>query len=219
MSAFLSKELSSLGIKNKEILEDILLVENFLSKEELDILNNIIDTTPEEDWYIEYNTNLKRFCLMKFGRDDVENLVAEGKFEVTKGWDDKNLSILKYPIQQTIHSKLSSALDMADNSLELAGVATLQRMQDGIELKLHTDQHTDPSIRYATIIYLNDNYVGGELFFENFNFSIKPKAGSLLIFPGTEEFNHGVKHVQPGPIRYVIVGFIKVKNFYEEHKY
>jgi hypothetical protein len=92
-------------------------------------------------------------------------------------------------------------------------------MQDGVELKAHTDQDTDPSIKYATIIYLNDNYSGGELFFSNKNIEIKPKPGSLVVFPGTNEFNHGVRHVKAGPIRYVLVGFIKVRDFYENNKY
>jgi hypothetical protein len=42
---------------------------------------------------------------------------------------------------------------------------------------------------------------------------------TLLVFPGNEEFQHGVRHVGEGPIRYVIVGFIKVKDFYENNKY
>ena len=37
--------------------------------------------------------NLKHFCMEKFGRDDVENLVAEGKFEITQNWEDKNFNI------------------------------------------------------------------------------------------------------------------------------
>jgi hypothetical protein len=92
-------------------------------------------------------------------------------------------------------------------------------MQEGVELKSHTDQHTDPSIRYASILYLNDNYKDGELFFKNLDIELKPKPGSLLIFPGTPQYEHGVRHVGAGPIRYVLVGFVKVKNFYVNNKY
>ena len=118
-----------------------------------------------------------------------------------------------------MHGRLNNLVHIVDDKLELAGLSTIQRMQEGVELKAHTDQHTDPSIRYATIIYLNDNYEGGELFFSNKDLELKPKPGDLVIFPGTDEFNHGVRHVQPGPIRYVVVGFIKEKNFYVNNKY
>jgi hypothetical protein len=57
------------------------------------------------------------------------------------------------------------------------------------------------------------------LFFKNLDLKIKPKKGSLLIFPGTSDFHHGVIPVGEGPIRYVLVGFIKEKNFYENNKY
>jgi hypothetical protein len=96
----------------------------------------------------------------------------------------------------------------------------MQRMQEGVELKSHTDQHTDPSIKYAAILYINDDYKDGTLFFVNKeNSDLRPRPGTLLVFPGNEEFQHGVRHVGEGPIRYVIVGFIKVKDFYENNKY
>lgn len=219
MSAYLSKELSDAGINFKEVHRDILLIENFVSEDELSEYKNIIDNTEEKAWFEEYTKNLARFCMEKFGRDDVENLVAEGKFEITQNWEDKNLVIHGSPIYHTVYQRLSNFVTRSDSNLELSGMATLQRMQPGVELKAHTDQDTDPSIRYATILYINDEYADGELFFKEFDFKIKPKSGSLLIFPGTKEFNHGVIPVGEGPIRYVLVGFIKEKGFYEKNKY
>jgi predicted 2-oxoglutarate/Fe(II)-dependent dioxygenase YbiX len=104
-------------------------------------------------------------------------------------------------------------------SLVLSGLATIQRMQPGVELKSHVDQDTDPSIRYATIIYINDDYAGGELFFKNIDIKVRPKPGDLLFFPGDSKHEHGVRHVKDGPIRYVIVGFVKEKGFYQKNKY
>ena len=157
--------------------------------------------------------------MEKFGRDDVDNLVAEGKFEITENWRDKNLNILDSEIYKKIYRKLNRMVEKEDYSLILSGFATIQRMQKDVELKSHTDQHTDPSIRYAAILYLNNDYVGGELVFENLDITVKPKAKSLLIFPGDDKHKHGVNMVGDGPIRYVLVGFVKVKNFYENNKY
>jgi hypothetical protein len=219
MTNFLEKELKESGFNVKAIVPNLLLIENYLTDEELKTILNIIDIVPEPEWFIEYTANLKRFCLEKFGRDDVENLVSEGKFEITQGWQDKNFNISSYPIYKQIHSKLDSIVSKADTSLHLSGFATIQRMQFGVELKSHTDQHTDPSIQYAAILYLNDDYVDGELIFKNNDLELRPKPGSLLIFPGNEEFEHGVKHVGEGPIRYVLVGFIKITDFYKNKKY
>lgn len=219
MTTFLRDEFEKNDYVVNEPIPNVLVVENFLSDSELNRFHEIINSLPEDEWMIEYTKNLKRFCLEKFGRDDVDNLVAEGKFEVTLGWEDKNYNMDHEPVAENIVHRLGSMVLSVDPDLETSGLKTFQRMQEGVQLKAHTDQHTDPSIRYATIIYLNDNYNGGELFFTNKNLELKPKPGSLVIFPGTEEFDHGVRHVEAGPIRYVLVGFIKVKNFYENNKY
>ena len=220
METFLKKEFDNAGYDTEVFYDQILSVKNFLQPEELDTILEIIKTTPNEDWLIEYTKNLARFCMEKFGRDDVDNLVAEGKFEITQGWEDKNLNITMKTISTTLQSRLGKLLELADPSLELAGFGTLQRMQAGVELKSHTDQHTDPSIRYAAILYINDDYKNGTLFFKNKEDSdLRPKPGTLLIFPGNEEYEHGVRFVGEGPIRYVTVGFMKVTGFYEKNKY
>jgi hypothetical protein len=219
MNAFLEKELIENNFKIKKIDSNIILVENFISEQDIKDIFDIINSTNEDDWRVEYLGNLKNFCMEKFGRDDVENLVAEGKFEITQNWEDKNFNILHTEIYSKLYKRLSSLIENGYQSLELSGFATIQRMQEGVELKPHTDQDTDPSIRHAAILYLNEEYLNGEIFFPNVDIELKPKPGSLLLFPGTKEYNHGVKHVGPGPIRYVLVGFVKVKDFYKENKY
>ncbi len=220
MEVFLKKQFDDAGYNTEVFHDQILFVKDFLQPEELDTILEIIETTPNEDWAIEYTKNLARFCMEKFGRDDVDNLVAEGKFEITRGWEDKNLNITEEEISRILQKRLGDLLRISDPSLELAGFGTLQRMQPGVELKAHTDQVTDPSIKYAAILYINDDYKDGTLFFNNKeNSDLRPKPGTLLIFPGNEEYEHGVRFVGEGPIRYVTVGFIKISGFYKEKKY
>lgn len=207
------------GIPYEEITDELISVENFLTEEELEFIWNKINKATQQDWEIEYMSNLKNFCLEKFGRDDVENLVAEGKFEITQNWVDKNLNIGNLPEQKIFYNRLNEWVAKANPDLQLSGLATIQRMQAGVELKAHTDQHTDPSIRYATILYINDDYNDGELFFKNLGIKLRPKPKTLLIFPGNESYEHGVEFVSDGPIRYVLVGFIKEAGHYERNRY
>jgi len=213
------KQLKENNFVFEEITNEILWVKDFLTKEDLDFVLNVINNSSQSDWEIEYVSNLKNFCMQKFGRDDVENLVAEGKFEITQNWGDKNLNIKHHEEQEVFYNRLAAIVKKSDPTLILSGLATIQRMQTGVELKSHTDQHTDPSIRYATIIYINDEYNDGELFFPKLNISLKPNPGDLLFFPGDEKHEHGVKHVGEGPIRYVVVGFVKEKGHYEKNRY
>jgi hypothetical protein len=219
MIDFFKKQLIDSGYDVKDITPELFSVENFLSKEQLDTLNNIINSTSQEEWEVEYLSNLKTFCMQKFGRDDVDNLVAEGKFEITQNWKDKNFNISDHEIYKPMYDGLNSMVINSDPTLYLSGLATIQRMQAGVELKSHTDQHTDPSIKYATIIYINDEYVDGELFFTKLNIQLKPKTGTMLFFPGNQEYEHGVRHVGKGATRYILVGFIKEKDHYKNNRY
>jgi hypothetical protein len=53
----------------------------------------------------------------------------------------------------------------------------------------------------ATIIYLNDDYEGGELYFPNQGIQFKPKKGAVYFFPGDMNYVHGVTVLDSG-IRY-----------------
>ena len=59
---------------------------------------------------------------------------------------------------------------------------------------------------FGCVYYLNDDYEGGEIYFPNQNIQIKPKPNTLVFFPGTLEFLHGVKPITKG-IRYTLTSF------------
>lgn len=64
-----------------------------------------------------------------------------------------------------------------------------------------------PNYDIASLFYINDDYEGGELYFpQHDNFTLKPKAGSMLIFSGTIDNMHGINEVTNGT-RYTHVTF------------
>lgn len=52
--------------------------------------------------------------------------------------------------------------------------------------------------KYVSLLYLNDEYSGGELYFPNQKIEIKPEKASLIMFDPSSEFLHGVKTVEAG---------------------
>lgn len=50
----------------------------------------------------------------------------------------------------------------------------------------------NPSRDISSTLYYNDNYSGGEIVFMDQNLKIKPKAGSLILFPSNEDYPHEV---------------------------
>lgn len=75
----------------------------------------------------------------------------------------------------------------------------------------HYDAHYDggPSNNrwISAIIYLNDNYEGGELEFVHFGAKIKPKVGSIVIFPSNYAYSH-IAHTVKSGTKYAVVTFI-----------
>jgi predicted 2-oxoglutarate/Fe(II)-dependent dioxygenase YbiX len=67
-------------------------------------------------------------------------------------------------------------------------------------------------VDYGSIIYLNEDYEGGELFFPKYNIHMKPQPGTLIFFPSTNMYAHGVTEVTDG-VRYTSPHFwIPVKH-------
>lgn len=99
------------------------------------------------------------------------------------------------------------------------------RYQDGGYLKQHRDNHLPVSIQESLVhgavpgyyrhsklkimtfvFYLNDDYEGGEIHFPELNLKVKPKAGSVIMFPPHllhEAFDvKGTKYIMTNSILY-----------------
>ncbi len=68
--------MESAGYEVETPVEGLLLVKNFVTDEEIKQYFEIINNATQADWEIQYTQGLAKFCMAKFGRDDVENLVA-----------------------------------------------------------------------------------------------------------------------------------------------
>jgi Rps23 Pro-64 3,4-dihydroxylase Tpa1-like proline 4-hydroxylase len=76
----------------------------------------------------------------------------------------------------------------------------------GESMGLHVDSYENSNEkRFTILIYLNDDYEGGEIEFPNQNIKFKPKAGSALIFPTQEPYAHKSYDVLDG-FKYFVLG-------------
>ena len=61
--------------------------------------------------------------------------------------------------------------------------------------------------RWAYVLYLNENYEGGDLVYTVKNITLKPKAGTIVVHSSSEDCTHGVKEILSGE-RFVVTGFV-----------
>jgi hypothetical protein len=202
--------LKDLGHDATEICDGVYQISNFVSEQELQELYSEVASYSEDDWRVRYLAEMRSNSLRKFGRDDIDNLVREGLLEITQSWEDKNVAVQNEELKEILHARATEIFD-AEN-LEVSGFLVYQRLYEGTQLVAHFDQYSDKLVQYAAVLYLNDDYAAGEIFFPKLDLKLKPPPGALLIFPGTKKYEHGVHPVEAGPVRYVIPDFIKEKH-------
>ena len=74
----------------------------------------------------------------------------------------------------------------------------------GDEYPKHYDGPTRLGRHISAILYLNDDYEGGELHFPIFDVTIKPIKGQLILFPSNYAYQHLARPVTAGT-KYAIV--------------
>jgi len=118
-----------------------------------------------------------------------------------------------------------------DAKIILMTDTAVKKYMPGTFMGAHFDQQEgDKRLRYSLVMYLNDDYEGGELSFnvkpgvltstdeaarEDFTdpnnsdkimFHIKPEAGSVIIFPSTDPYSHTAHLIKSGN-KYMVPSF------------
>jgi Rps23 Pro-64 3,4-dihydroxylase Tpa1-like proline 4-hydroxylase len=84
---------------------------------------------------------------------------------------------------------------------------SILRYGTGQKFNAHVDDHPDFTRRVSTVYYLNEDYTGGEISFNNFGVTYKPKANEMIIFPSSYVYSHAVSPIISGT-RYAIVSWL-----------
>jgi hypothetical protein len=170
-------------MKINRISPDIYEIEDFVTLDQQQkILQYYSELDETEWWHFDREEYKKSFF---YGRQKL------GKLPDVFSEIDKSISnlfsgmLIKYPI-------------------------TMQRHKDNKPMSVHKDYHTfDPQsyVRFGVVVYYNDDYVGGEIYYPSLGIFHKPKARSLVMHGGN--IDHGTKPVIDGPNRYFSTTFIR----------
>ena len=84
----------------------------------------------------------------------------------------------------------------------------LLKYSGGEEYKAHYDGGTGMARAVSALVYLNNDYEGGELEFTHFGVKIKPQPGMLILFPSNFAYTHIAHPVTKGT-KYALVTWIR----------
>lgn len=82
------------------------------------------------------------------------------------------------------------------------------KYRPGTEYQVHQDYHKDNQRIMSSVLYLNDDFVGGETEFVNFGVAVKPEAGMLVLFPANFAYAHVAKPLLSGT-KYAVVSWFR----------
>jgi len=139
--------------------------------------------------------------------------------------DDENVSNLYNPIVDAFYRTCKDYAESLGDYDEPRFFPSLhiKRYQAGTSMGAHYDQlNGDTTLRYSMVMYLNDDYEGGEISFKivdydginqkppihedydlavlnnHIDVGIKPKANSIIIFPSSAPYFHTAHLVKTG---------------------
>mgnify|MGYP003350330835 CR=1 FL=1 len=123
-----------------------------------------------------------------------------------KIWDD-NIKFLEQNFEK-IHENIFLRLHSIFNEGFIHLDRHVTRLKPLQSMPAHTDEPHNGVLK-GIVMYINDDYSGGELNYPEHNLNYKPKARSLACHPST--YLHEVTQINNNN-RYYITGFIKEKN-------
>jgi predicted 2-oxoglutarate/Fe(II)-dependent dioxygenase YbiX len=170
----------------------------------------IIDTVNDVD---------KRFSTGEHGDNptDVKAWNAWTYGNMTFNWqkffpESKNVSPEDYyatemkAVADMLYSSLDKAFAHYTNTLYPFAAKNIKNREESIHLLRyeqggHLPAHQDQGISsrvLSSVMYLNDNYEGGEIEFKHSGVKLKPEAGSIIFFPANFLYVHEVYPMTSG---------------------
>jgi hypothetical protein len=174
----------------------IVVIKNFVESEHLKTIQNFLPTInewvdPGESLYSEDGT-----CL--YSADYWRNRQCSG--DIIQKLNNNIYEIIEYYInkmQQVLETQFSVKLSNRP--------PVLVKWTSGTEQQPHADKQLNdgspnpfPDYDLNSLIYYNDDFEGGELYYPEHDIVIKPEPGLAVAHPGDIHFLHGVKRIISG---------------------
>lgn len=168
---------------------NITLINNFINDEDLEVINNYLNSYKDNDEFMG-------------GKDLREDRVKSENPTVGLLLDKYEEKIYRQAYQSFTKKYGIPILRKAVNSTHFVKWIT------GMNSRLHCDcekpdgtpAYTADFYKYniSVLMYPNNEYTGGEIVFPDYDLTVKPKPGDMIMFPGNGAYKHIVTRVESG---------------------
>lgn len=182
------------------------VIKNFLSKETCNLINEHVKLKVRQHPVDEAHPNGKN----DFGIFHKEEPVYFNHYDLNK--KDSNVNLV-FDILNLSTSSISALFNLPKKEIKTQSV-NYTLFKTGQGLPSHHDWGVSKREVYSAILYLNDDFEGGDIaFYENKDTDseiktiYKPESGMLIYFPGTEDYVHEVFPVKSGERGNLVIFF------------
>jgi hypothetical protein len=191
-----------------EILEsNIFLWKNVISKENCNTIIKLIEEN--SDWQnakVGNKENTKED--MSYRSNKVDHLTSRFGINSNIYWCHNTIG---YGIKKVIEETIKEYSYNKDNLIYFVsqdeGFQVL-KYEKGQFYKTHLDYGKENSRVLSVLLYLNEDYEGGETYFPRQNIKIKGEQGDVLLFPSNYCYPHSAEEILDG-IKYSVVTWFK----------
>jgi hypothetical protein len=132
----------------------------------------------------------------------IDNFLSKDEFVLAQ--NGTNVDLIKLKISQIFNGKYF-----------VNGSGQVRTILTGESTEPHSDQHAvgcgcgycilnNATVKlYGTVLYLNDNYTGGEINYTKRGITHRPKENSLICHPASEDYEHQVLKVTSGERKFI----------------
>lgn len=156
------------------------VITDFITEEERSVFINFIDTLTEDDWFDVQPSEIWSHRVFN------TNKIMQKDPELVKLMID-----IRNRASLIIKELYSLKKELYSNGLSIV------RWEKGSFQPPHADQPGGYDFReFGSVLYLNDDYKGGSIYFPQYGIDIKPVAGTYAFFPGDLNHMHGVSEIK-----------------------
>ena len=179
--------------RSTKIDEDIYIFKDIISKEDAEKILNVCTNLQQGQWNLPWSGNTGDY-----------NWIWSNRFATTETLESINSNI-SHEWKEIMNNVKKTIFNFLKKEYDVNGFGYILRARMNDKMEIHIDNNEDKNIKYGVILYFNDNYDGGEVFYSDLNKSIKPEARSLILHRA--DIHHGVREVTKG-IRYYATAFL-----------
>lgn len=177
-----------------------------------EMLEKAIDgRTPYREWQAarvgehELNNDHRKCRDFKVGKVDVWPINSK----------NKDLAEIYNIVNTAIHECKEHYEPLHQLRCNWQQVINFVRYGEGEFFNTHPDHGPSFTCTLSSVMYLNDDYEGGELWFEEFDLMVKPKKGDHFLFPSNYIYRHKAMPVTSG-IKYSAVTMFDYSDKYHQ---